>query len=204
MKKQDKQQALTKTRLKVKSEWSKYNAKKAHILASKRISSNQKQIKIKKYKQETLNNISKDFSSYRIKVYNKHNKSVLKKTKEYLLKTGSEVHYKLKSKTSNALYKALLKLQKDKSLRYCLVNIELYFNDIDQTQFLTQNFTPIALERIDENVLFDIIGAYIKKNSKESFVSSDYEVKNVFIRLIYENTKASKTKEVRKYRTSKK
>jgi hypothetical protein len=199
----NKQKALLKTRKKVSKEWQTYREKKSKIL-TRRISSMTKQKLIQGLKAKTLENISGDFATYRIKVYNADTKHPLIKKREYKIKTGFEEHFKVRKPDSKSAYKALLRAKRFSDIRYILVTIELYMIDTDSVQYISQTFSPLAVERIDENVVNDIINSFILKNSNTSQINNDYTIKNVFIRLIYEKTKTNiKTKQVRKYRQAK-
>lgn len=204
MKKVNKTKELKKVRTKVNNEWSNYRKSKERIL-SRRLNSKTKQKLIASLRTKTLKSISEDYSIYRIKVYDADNKSNLKLTKEFNIKTGYEEHFKLKRLDSKKLYKDLKRVARKKHLRYILVIIALYWESTDTTQTISETITPIAIERIDENIIYDIINTFMQKYSQKYEHLADYTIRGVYLRLIYENSKTDrKTKEFRKYRQAEK
>ena len=204
MKKVNKNKELKKVRTKVSKAWTNYRKSKERIL-SRRLNSSTKQKLISALRTKTLNTISEDYSIYRIKVYDADNKSNLKMTKEFNIKSGYEEHFKLKRIDSKQLYKELKRVARKKHLRYILVIIELYWETTDTSQTISENITPLAIERIDENIIHDIINHFLQKYSQKYEHLAEYEIRGVYLRLIYENSKTDrKTKEFRKYRQAKK
>lgn len=195
------QNKLTRSKIKISHTWEIYREKKQKIL-NRRISSQKKVELINNLRTKTRSNISHVWSEYRIVKENLDESNPFKKTSEFKLKTGFEENLKLKNKSEKGFNKALKKILLKKDLRYILVTFQILILESETTINITRTLTPLALEKLsEENIYEQIIEGFLMGNSTSSDISGGYEVKNIFIRLIYENTKKGiKTKEYRKHK----
>lgn len=195
------QNKLSKSKVKISHTWETYREKKQKIL-NRRLSSQKKVELINNIRTKTRSNISHIWNDYRIVKENLDESNPFKKTSEFKLKTGFEENLKLKNKSEKSFNKSLKRILYKKDLRYILVTFEILILESETTINITRTLTPLALEKLsEENIYEQIIEGFLMGNSTSSDISGGYEIKNIFIRLIYENTKKGiKTKEYRKHK----
>lgn len=161
---------------------------------------------------KTYEKLSENWTSYRIKEFNKDTKQPVKLDREYLIQTGSEQHYIFKgiNKPSfdKKFSKYLSKVASLKDVRYIMVILKIYIKELDITTLISEMYSPLAIKdraELNKNLYTELLNDLITKKARENRelnydLSKGYEILDIFLRVIYEKSYKSKTKVTRKYR----
>lgn len=179
---------LSKTKIKVSTNWQKYREKKEKIL-NRRIGSMKKVELIEKLRNNTKKIIRNDWGNY------KGYKEALQKNafidgltfeKRFSQQFTQSDIYKLKN--VNSLEKAMENLFYKKKGRYVLVTLKLKQDDV--IQYFSDSFTLEAFERFkeEEKSIYELVLQKLAFNIKYS----GFELISIYLRVIYENPKKDK------------
>ena len=188
------QHKLQVTKNKVSNQWKKYRKEKQKILKNKRIPLDIKRGLLQEKRDITKHNISTFFEDYRGYKYSKVHSSPYPEfaySKKYETINSIQKTYKAKREyNENNLDKLVPKILNEQAVKGVLVIYRVYDEETELISYVSDFITKLLYERLQaKNISLD---EHLSTKLRYSKSVQEYELKGIYIKVIYEKSKISK------------